>query len=323
MDRAQSLDSLERLAAAASKALVPLRLAPTSEIPGSAEFQGGSLNGVVVARIRADPMTVTRASTLISSTDAEILKFTLHLDGRAGIEQDDRQALLRPGDLVVYDSRRPYQLRYWDRYDTIVVGIPRTRLGSHADLIGRRNALALPADAGVRSLMATFLAGVADTLDTVSPVAGVHLGEALASLLVSVFSDTPAGRAESETSLRDRVLAYCMASLGDPDLSMASIARRHGISVRYLHKVFSGSGMSLGAWIRRERLVRVHRDLRDPDLLGRGTADIAARWGVFDVAHLGRALKAEFGTSVQDLRREAALRRFELAVPSALVGNEP
>ncbi len=48
---------------------------------------------------------------------------------------------------------------------------------------------------------------------------------------------------------------------------------------------------------------RIRRDLRDPAYSGISTASIAARWGVHDSKHLGRALKREFGESVSDLRR--------------------
>ena len=36
---------------------------------------------------------------------------------------------------------------------------------------------------------------------------------------------------------------------------------------------------------------------------GHLAAVIAARWGIRDPKHLGRALKREFGTAVSDLRR--------------------
>ncbi|HEY9411529.1 MAG TPA: helix-turn-helix domain-containing protein [Jiangellaceae bacterium] len=305
MERTQSGEGLERLAALASESFVPLQLRPVDDAPVRAQFQGGSVNGLVVARITAAPLAVERSRRLISSTDPEMLKVTLHLGGRAGVEQDRRHASLRPGDLVVYDTRRPYRLRYEEAFDTIVVGVPRGRLGSQGPLIERRNLTAMPADAGVRTLMAAFLTGVANTLDTMSDGAGMHLADAMVSLIVSAFCDVPSGQPESVSSLGDRILAYCLASLADPGLSVTSVARLHGVSVRYVHKVFSQRDLSLAAWIRRERLLRIRRDLADPDLLNRSTADIAARWGVLDVTHLGRALKASFGTSVLDLRRQA------------------
>jgi AraC-like DNA-binding protein len=84
-----------------------------------------------------------------------------------------------------------------------------------------------------------------------------------------------------------------------------SVARRHGISVRYLYKVIARRGTSLAAWIRRERLQRIHRDLSNPALANKTTSEIAVRWGILDPTHLGRSLKAEFGRTVTEIRRGA------------------
>jgi AraC-like DNA-binding protein len=81
------------------------------------------------------------------------------------------------------------------------------------------------------------------------------------------------------------------------------VARAHGVSVRYLHKVLAPTGSTLSAWIRRQRLDRIRRDLADESLAGRTASAIAARWGMTDTGHLSRALKAEFGMTAHEIRR--------------------
>ncbi|WP_334541266.1 helix-turn-helix domain-containing protein [Streptomyces sp. B21-079] len=61
--------------------------------------------------------------------------------------------------------------------------------------------------------------------------------------------------------------------------------------------------MTFAAWVRHERLLRIRRGLLEPAAADISTAVIAARWGIRDPKHLGRALKREFGTAVSDLRR--------------------
>jgi AraC-like DNA-binding protein len=82
-----------------------------------------------------------------------------------------------------------------------------------------------------------------------------------------------------------------------------SVARAHGVSVRYLHKALAPTGSTLSAWIRRQRLERVCRDLVDESLRARTASAIAARWGITDTDHLSRALKAEFGMTAGEIRR--------------------
>jgi AraC-like DNA-binding protein len=122
------------------------------------------------------------------------------------------------------------------------------------------------------------------------------------SLLVTARAEAPPEPAEAGTDLTDRILAHTLAHLGDPDLSVGSVARHHGISPRYLHRLFRRRDLTFAAWVRRERLTRVHRDLQDPALATRTTAVIAAGWGIRDPAHLGRALKREFGLTAAEIR---------------------
>lgn len=315
MGCSNSYERLEQFQDAASQAFVPVKLRAPTGTGFHATIGGTTINGLVISRIAGTPCWVRRDARTIGSADPEMLKVALHRRGRAGVEQDGRQCTLQPGDFVAYDTTRPYYLRYWDDFDITVVAIPRSRLGLNADLIGQRSASALSANPAVRSVVSACLTGLGGSLDEMSRAAGMHLADALVSLVISAFVDDSSWRGEPETDIGDRVLAYCLANLADPNLSVNSVARQHGISVRYLHKLLSKRGVSPAAWIRRERLHRIHRDLSNPALANLTTAEIAARWGILDPAHLGRALKAEFGQTAKDIRRAALTAADRVPAP--------
>lgn len=77
------------------------------------------------------------------STGRDLLRVTLYRSGSMTVTQDDRYCRVRPGDLVAYETSRPYQLIGTDVCDIVVIGIPRPMLGASADLISRRTAVAL------------------------------------------------------------------------------------------------------------------------------------------------------------------------------------
>ncbi|MGP4046245.1 AraC-like ligand-binding domain-containing protein [Streptomyces sp. 2A115] len=303
--RRNDLEGIEQFEAASSQSFVPVRIRIPSEGGLHASFAAVTIDGVVISRIAATPCRVHRDVRTIGSTDRELLKIALHRRGRAGIEQDGRRGSLHPGDLVAYDTTRPYDLRHWDDFETFVIGIPRARLGLNAELIGRRSASPLPAGPGVGPVVAACIAGLGAGIEEVSPAAGMHLADALVSLIISAFTDASPSHTEADSDLADRILAYCLANLADPALSVGFVARQHGISVRYLQKLLNRREMSLAAWIRHERLHRICRDLSNPSLANRATREIAARWGILDATHLSRTLKAEFGRTAQEIRRAA------------------
>lgn len=261
--------------------------------------------------VRAEELQAAASSILVplrvtASADAG---FRARVDsarvGPAYVMQDDRRARVNPGDLVVFDTGRPYELSVAGACDVVVIGLPRAMLGPNAELISRRVATPQPCGSGTRAVIAGFLSGLADHIDGLPGLPGIHLADALASLIITVFTDSPPERVEVTSDLADRIIAYTLANLGDPALSVETVARRHGISRRYLHELFRRRGITFAAWVRRERLTRIRRNLQDPALAMRTTAVIAARWGIHDPGHLSRALRKEFGQTAAEIRLSA------------------
>ncbi|MEB3371947.1 AraC-like ligand-binding domain-containing protein [Saccharopolyspora mangrovi] len=292
--------------ASASTVFAPLRIRPLRPGPFRSSLRATSAGEVAVTRIRCAPCQVRRTPRLIGSGDRDLVKVTMLTEGRGEVEQDGRRCVLTPGDLVNYDTDRPYQLNFPAPYDITVVAVPKWLLGGHVDTLATRSAIAVPTSRGVQRVVGGFFRTMTDVLgeDTggFSGDAGRHLTDALVSMVISELAEL---RPEPGEDLADRVLAHCLARLDDPGLTVESVARAHHVSVRQLHKLFAERPMTLSAWIRRQRLQRIRRDLADPALADRTAAAIAARWGVLDATHLSRALKAEFGLTAMEIRREA------------------
>jgi AraC-like DNA-binding protein len=80
-------------------------------------------------------------------------------------------------------------------------------------------------------------------------------------------------------TLQLRIMEYLRAHLHEPDLNAAQIAAEHHISVRQLYKVLAATDVTLGDWIRVERLTGCRRDLADPAWRASSISSVARRWG--------------------------------------------
>lgn len=301
---------VEDMETAAASLFVPLRLTVPADRPFHAEVTDASVGPAAIARMAYTPGLVRRLPRLICSSDPHLMIVTLQRRGKSVVTQDGRQCEGGPGAMIAYDTRQPYDLACPDRSDLIAIAMPREVLGPSADLISRRTAVSVPSDRGIRSVIATFFVGLADAVlaDNASEMRGpngARLADAAASLLVAAFTGVPSERVELPTELADQILAYALANLHDPALSVGSAARRFGISQRYLHTLMRTRDVRFGSWVRRERLKRIHQDLLDPRLANRTAAVIAARWGILDPGHLSRALRAEYGQSAAEIRASA------------------
>lgn len=302
--------SAQEFQEAAQPLFPPLLLTAPADRPYHAEMAAASVGPVVILRVACTPMELQRPQWLIGSAECELVKVTLHRRGSLIVGQGGRQNKVRPGDLVAYDVYRPYELVNPDPCEIVIITMPRPMLGPSADFFSRRTAIPLPSDQGIRSVIATFFNGLADTAldehaDQPYGPDAARLADTVASLFITAFTDTPCERAGLPTSLTDQILSYTLANLHDPGLSVGSVARRFRISPRYLHTLMRDRDIRFGAWVRQERMKRIRRDLLDPRLANSTAAAIAARWGIHDPDHLSRSLRAEFGCSAADIRASA------------------
>lgn len=114
------------------------------------------------------------------------------------------------------------------------------------------------------------------------------------------------GEMDEKAALLARINAYIDERLADPELSPATIAAAHHISIRYLHKLFETQQTTVAGSIRRRRLDRCRRDLVDPAARSRPIGAIAARWGFTDPASFSRLFRATYGVPPGRFRSAAA-----------------
>jgi AraC-like DNA-binding protein len=305
----------ERFATLLAEASAPVRVRPPADRAFHSAVRSAVAGDVRVSVMSGSPCVVTRGPDLIGPEDPALLVVALPRSGRAVVEQDGRQCVVEPGSLVNYVTSRPYEVAFWEPYEMVVVTVPLAALGSHADTLRGRTAVAVATDRGPRDVVATLFATLAAKIDDCTAgdasCSKEYLADAIVSLAIAELVDIPSRGPGDD--LADRVLAHCLAHLSDPGLTVESVARLHAVSVRYLHKVLEPRGITLSAWIRTQRLERICRDLADESLRGRTVAAVAARWGMTDAGHLSRALKAEFGLTATEIRRSG--RRDRSASP--------
>jgi AraC-like DNA-binding protein len=100
-----------------------------------------------------------------------------------------------------------------------------------------------------------------------------------------------------------RIMLHLRAAAGDPELSADTIAAHFGISKRYLYAVLARMDVSLGDWIRTERLDRAAGALTDPANARMSIAAIGRRSGFSDHSSFSRAFKRRYGHSPSQWRR--------------------
>ena len=302
---AASFDHWRHLVA---ESFVPL-LAETAD---AGTFRGRMRSRVMdrlcIVEVSATRHEVHRTPALLAQSDQRYFKLNLQLEGTGLLIQDSREAVLRPGDLAIYDTNRPYTLAFEERARMMVVMFPHDALSLPPDYVGQLSAVRLSGGSGLTGIVGPFIAQLAENLEALSGPSGSRLAanalDLVSTMLHSELAMAP-DRMKPQAVLATSVREYIEANLADPDLSPAGIAAAHFISTRHLHNVFHESGSTVASWIRSKRLERIRRDLRDPLHAGTSVGAVAASWGFLDAAHFSRTFREAFGESPTDWRRGA------------------
>jgi AraC-like DNA-binding protein len=88
----------------------------------------------------------------------------------------------------------------------------------------------------------------------------------------------------------------------EDNINAAALSIRHGISPRYIRKLFESENTSLSQFVLAQRLIRVHRMLVDPRYSDRNISDIAITAGFGDLSTFNREFRRRFGLTPSDVR---------------------
>ncbi|XPP25485.1 MAG: helix-turn-helix domain-containing protein [Leucobacter sp.] len=302
-------DSFEQWQRIVSASFVPLQVESPDPSSFAAHLSGRVLEGVFFSEIGVTSHQVTRTPELIASSAEMFYKLTLQLSGTALLVQDGKEAILKPGDIGLYDTSRPYTLAFDSSMHAIVVMFPHGLLDVDASEAGALTALRLAGDEGLARLVSPFLREMIRTVGTVDGATELRLVhntvDMISTLLSSEVIRLSGGSRTRSGELLHSIHEYISRNLHDPGLGIQSIAAAHFISPRTLQQIFQKQGTSISHWIRERRMGYVRRDLGDPRLSDRSIAQIAASWGFPNQAHFCKAFKAETGETAGGFRARA------------------
>ncbi|HSI56593.1 MAG TPA: helix-turn-helix domain-containing protein [Ideonella sp.] len=255
---------------------------------------------------------VTRSLRQAARAAEDFFLVSVQLEGSCRLSQGGRDALLRPGEFALYDTRRPYELQLAEDYGQAVLRIPRRTLLARLPQGDGLAALAVPAEPLPSRLLLQMVRELCRPDTALDPRATGDLAQGLLGVLSgglrSLHEGLPAeapGHA-SAAGQRERVKAHVAAHLGDPQLGVAAIAEALGLSTRYLHKLFKAEGCTLERWIWAQRLQACAAALADPTWARQTLTQVAYAHGFSDAAHFSRSFQQRYGLAPSAYRRDHA-----------------
>jgi AraC-like DNA-binding protein len=230
----------------------------------------------------------------------------LILDGTAGGQADGRLVSTGPGDLMILDGARPYDISDGSDRRCVTVLFPRVMVATLGVDIDGVHGLVI--GAGANALFSDHLRGLLPLLPTLTHAAGPRLARVLLDLFavtlpIAVLNapSVQSRRSRQQEALAERAYAWIEQNLASDSLSPDAIAKALRVSRSRLYQVFAGFG-GIAAYVLFRRLANAHGALQDP-ADKRGIAELAYDCGFQSEAHFSRAFRAAYGLTASDLRR--------------------
>jgi AraC-like DNA-binding protein len=284
-------------------------LEPLTDYPVHVDLTKRTLPGLAVVTGTLSGLRHAIRPRRAAANGEDDLLLGVNVRGCSTVRQRDRDLMLRDGDafFVTRDVTeiiitRPTPVRF------VGCRVPREPV---AMLVGRLDDTPVhlvPHGTEALNLLVTYASAIADALPLTTTelqrLAVCHMHDLIAATIGTTRDGraVAAGRGIAAARLR-AIMTDISAHLGDGDLSVAEVARRHRVTPRYIHKLFENEGLTFSSFVLGQRLSRAHRILSDPRLACRNISSVAFDVGFGDLSYFNRAFRRRYATTPTEIRQ--------------------
>lgn len=273
----------------------------------AASVRAHHLGGLIVSRadFAAQRFRREKARAAVDGLDHYLVQ--LYATGGLVGTADDRERVLRAGDVQILDLGRPNATEA-QASATIAIVVPRDTLRQVLPAAGDLHGLVLRGDGSAGGLLADYMHALAARADTIAVADAAAIARATTGMIAACFHATAETRARArtqiETTMLERIQRHIAANLGAPGLHAEALCGAFRLSRSQLYRLFEPLG-GVAAYIQEQRLAQAYAELSDPAHGHRRIYDIAFSGGFASEAHFSRAFRRAFGLSPSEARAHA------------------
>lgn len=286
------------------KTIVRLDIEPEEKATFRADGAIHILPGVTFASVATTPFRVKRTTELIQqdTNDSAIL---LTASAPLAIRQGSRDIVLAKGDAIFLKGGEPCRIEASEPAHYINIAADAAGLAPLIPGFDDISMTVVPAQSDLLGLLLGYL----DLLRTRNlavpgPARGIA-ADHVRDLLAAIAGTRPeAVHAGLGVARLHAIKADIEARLGTPGLSVDQLAARHGISPRYVRRLFQEERTTFSDFVLGLRLDRARQMLRRPACASQTIASIAYRVGFGDLSYFNRTFRQRFGATPSEVRCE-------------------
>jgi len=298
--------------ASLSSGYARLNADPVADRPFRGELRIVLADDVSVGTVQGTVKTIARtaADIAVHNTDNLVL---LCNAGAAPIRvaQNGRSADLATGAAVMIAQCEPSFVHAAVDCRLLALQAPRSRLRARAKGLDDHTMRPLAAPSAALALVRAYAAVLLDDSRpsdaALARLVPAHLADLIAATIDSaddceIAADVMMARPGIAAARLGASKADVLAALDGHALSVAAIATRHGVTPRYVHRLFEQEGVTFSEFVLAHRLERAHAMLVAARGSDQSIGAIAFACGFNDLSHFNRSFRRRFGTTPSAIR---------------------
>jgi AraC-like DNA-binding protein len=268
-----------------------------------------ALPNLTIASVSSSPNRITRTRALAADGSDDLVLGVL-LSGSCVTHQGKKEVAFQAHEGVLWSNASPGGGLYDASIDFLTIAVPRTALTQAVANIDDALMQLIPQGNDAMRLLVRYVKILQNEFSQMSQelkaAAGSHVQDLVAMALGA--SRDAAELAKGRGIRVARLLALkadILANLTRRELSLETLASRHGISSRYIRSLFEGEQQTFTDFVLSRRLERAHRCLVDPRFAGYMINTIAFEAGFGDLSYFNHAFRRRYGATPSDIRASA------------------
>jgi AraC family transcriptional regulator, positive regulator of tynA and feaB len=283
-------------------AFVQLEPRKVADLPFQGAIVRSDAAAIKVSRVTATKHRVLRLRSHIAQSTDDLCFVNLQLEGVGRYLQRGHVQVCGPGDLALVDTTEPFEISNSSDFRLFCFAVPRRLLPSS---LPQRPQLRIATTETGRALSRTIascaeLCLASSRSSALAAISGDHI--------IDLISQAPSALEQARPEsvnvpiLLSMMLEYLDSHLDQPSLSAEVLALRFRCSERYVHKLFSTTGLTVGEHVNNRRIQLCARNLLD-GRHRRTISEIAYAAGFRDISYFNRLFKRSHGMAPREFRR--------------------
>lgn len=272
-----------------------------SEQDFHASFKASTIDDIQLCEMSASSHTWKRERHHIKSHNSGEFLLAAVNSGKAILQQDDKEVLVEKGNLVLYDTAKPFHILL-EPESILLLRIPRDKIintSHHAE------SCIIETIAPNNPVTALLISTIKE-LSTInhSQLSSVTQTQLVDSLLGLLGAALDIHCSNKDSYLQDDIFINAKKTLiklsNEPQVALDEVANALGISTRQLTRVFARYGLSPIKWLWDYRLDKAHNLIKENPKLT--ITEVALNTGFNDSSHFSRAFSRKFGIPPSKVR---------------------